>query len=182
MGMAALSQAFWVDTCWITKYSICPYCKPGRSEGVRGYPGFCRFLISSSTSVTLHLTELRKIPDSTVLPIKARKLFWRDEKGLFKAVVISFVLATWESVQAVSSPLKHSLSPGLYFYFRHLLCFISILAPSLVPSWCPGRQDFPFSFFPWSPAQLLKLLPTSYLVSQWRWQEKNLVNNHLLKG
>lgn len=40
--------------------------------GVNDYTGFCRFFILGFISVALHLTDLRKSPESTVLPLKAR--------------------------------------------------------------------------------------------------------------
>lgn len=39
------------------------------------YTGFSRFLILGSVSGAIYLVGVRKIPNSTVIPLKARKYF-----------------------------------------------------------------------------------------------------------
>lgn len=70
MGMAASSQVYWVDVCLIVEYG--KYFKLIRLAGVNDYTG-CWFPILGSVSHAMYLVDVRKIPNSTVIPLKARK-------------------------------------------------------------------------------------------------------------
>lgn len=74
-GNVASSEAFWVGirVCLIREYGICLYSKPVMLVGINSYTGFCRFLILGSVSVAIHHVGVGKMPDSTVMPLKARK-------------------------------------------------------------------------------------------------------------
>lgn len=73
IGIVTLSQAYWVDICWLRERGFCLYFEPIGFGGVNGYTGFCRFLILGSVSGAVRLVGVRKIPDSTVTSLKTRK-------------------------------------------------------------------------------------------------------------
>lgn len=75
MGMAASSQVYWVDICLIVEYGKYLYSKLIRLAGVNDYAGCCRFPILGSVSRAIYLVDVRKISNSTVIPLKARKQF-----------------------------------------------------------------------------------------------------------
>lgn len=70
--MAASSQAYWVDTCLMKEMVYACILRLSGWQVLMATFGFCKFLILGSASITLHFVGVRKIPHSTVRPLKAR--------------------------------------------------------------------------------------------------------------